>query len=59
VDVALLYSRFQVGHFIIDGIQFKFNDINNDWNTIIAIQNSLMAAHYCFISLTHGRHDSK
>ena len=27
VDVALLYSRLQVGHCIMDGIKFEFNDI--------------------------------
>jgi len=27
VDFALLYSRVQVGHCIIDGIKFEFNDI--------------------------------
>jgi len=27
VDVALLYSRLQVGHNIMDGIEFEFNDI--------------------------------
>jgi len=27
VNVALLYSRLQVGHRIMDGIKFEFNDI--------------------------------
>ena len=27
VDVALLYSRLQVDHCIMDGIKFEFNDI--------------------------------
>jgi len=26
-DVALMYSRLQVGHCIIDDIKFEFNDI--------------------------------
>jgi len=29
VDAALLYGRFQVGNYIMDGIKFGFNDINS------------------------------
>ena len=44
VDVALLYSRLQVGHCIMDGIKFEFNDIislykknDSEWRQYVSI----------------------